>query len=60
LIDALTNTIAFQKRNQARGQQQQKPVTIGINQYDRPTPSVPLVDFGIGAPGGGINIPLGP
>jgi len=50
----------FQKRNQARGQQQQKPVTIGINQYDPTNPSVPLVDSVSAPPGGGINIPLGP
>jgi hypothetical protein len=60
LITALQNTIAFQKRNQARGVQQQKPVTIGINQYDPTNPGGPPGGFGIGAPGGGINIPLGP
>jgi hypothetical protein len=52
LITALQNTVSFQKRNQARGAQQQKPVTIGLNPYNPTGP--------IGAPGGGINIPLGP
>jgi hypothetical protein len=60
LITALQNTISFQKRNQARGVQQQKPVTIGINQYDPTNPGGGPGGFGIGAPGGGINIPLGP
>ncbi|MDT5322850.1 MAG: hypothetical protein QOF25_2 [Mycobacterium sp.] len=60
LINALENTVAFQKRNQARGVQQQKPVTIGINQYDPTNPGGGPGGFGIGAPGGGINIPLGP
>jgi hypothetical protein len=60
LINALENTVAFQKRNQARGVQQQKPATIGINQYDPTNPGGAPGGFGIGAPGGGINIPLGP
>jgi hypothetical protein len=60
LIDALSNTIAFQKRNQARGQQQQAPVNIGINTYNPTGPVGPQSGFGIGGPGGGINIPLGP
>ena len=54
LIAALQNTLAFQTRNKMRGQAQQPaPATIGINQYDPTNP-------GGGAPGGGINIPLGP
>jgi hypothetical protein len=60
LINALENTVSFQKRNQARGEQQQQPVTIGINQYDPTNPGGAPGGFGIGAPGGGINIPLGP
>ncbi|HEV7422202.1 MAG TPA: hypothetical protein VGO30_20505 [Mycobacterium sp.] len=63
LVNALQDTVAFQKRNQARGQQQQAPMTIGINQYDPNNPGA-LGGFGVnpggGAPGGGINIPLGP
>ena len=54
LIAALQNTLAFQTRNKMRGQAQQPaPATIGINQYDPTNP-------GGFAPGGGINIPLGP
>jgi hypothetical protein len=60
MIDALTKTIAFQKRTQARGQQQQAPVNIGINTYNPTGPVGPQSGFGIGGPGGGINIPLGP
>jgi hypothetical protein len=60
LITALQNTVAFQKRNQARGQQQQAPVNIGINTYNPTGPVGPQSGFGIGGPGGGINIPLGP
>jgi hypothetical protein len=60
LIAALNNTIAFQKRNQARGQQQQAPVNIGINTYNPTGPVGPQSGFGIGGPGPGINIPLGP
>ena len=60
LIAALSNTIAFQKRNQARGQQQQAPVNIGINHVRPDQPHRPQSGFGIGGPGGGINIPLGP
>jgi len=60
LINALENTVAFQKRNQARGVQQQAPITLGINQYDPTNPGGAPGGFGIGAPGGGINIPLGP
>jgi hypothetical protein len=59
LITALQNTIAFQKRNQARGVQQQAPTTIGINQYNPTNPG--QGGFGINPGGqGGINIPLGP
>jgi hypothetical protein len=59
LITALQNTIAFQKRNQARGVQQQAPMTIGINQYNPTNPG--QGGFGINPGGqGGINIPLGP
>jgi hypothetical protein len=54
LIAALQNTLAFQNRNKMRGQAQQPaPATIGINQYDPTNP-------GGFAPGGGINLPLGP
>jgi hypothetical protein len=60
LIAALNNTIAFQKRNQARGQQQQAPVNIGINTYNPTGPVGPQSGFGIGSQGGGISIPLGP
>jgi hypothetical protein len=60
LITALQNTVAFQKRNQARGQQQQAPVNIGINTYNPTGPVGPQSGFGIGGPNGGINIPLGP
>jgi hypothetical protein len=60
LITALQNTVAFQKRNQARGQQQQAPVNIGINTYNPTGPVGPQSGFGIGGPGGGISIPLGP
>jgi hypothetical protein len=61
LVTALQNTVSFQKRNQMRGQaQQQAPATIGINQYDPTNPAGSPGGFGIGAPGGGINIPLGP
>jgi hypothetical protein len=64
LIAALQATLAFQTRNKMRGQTQQPaPATIGINQYDPTNPGA-LGGFGInpggGAPGGGINIPLGP
>jgi hypothetical protein len=60
LVTALQNTVSFQKRNQMRGIQQQKPVTIGINQFD-PTSPIGAPGLGIGGPsGGGINIPLGP
>lgn len=53
LIAALEETLAFQTKTKMRGQaQQQKPVTIGLNPYNPTGP--------IGAPGGGINIPLGP
>ncbi|KAA0084139.1 hypothetical protein CIW52_08555 [Mycolicibacterium sp. P9-64] len=56
LITALQKTVAFQKRNQARGIQQQAPVSIGINQYNPTNPS----GTGLIPSGGGINIPLGP
>ncbi|MDT5082699.1 MAG: hypothetical protein QOJ80_7336 [Mycobacterium sp.] len=54
LVEALEATVAFQRRNQARGaaQQPQGPSSISINQAPNGLPP------GIG-PGGGVVLPVG-